>query len=308
MRILVYGAGVLGGNLANSLYRQGKDVTLLARGAWYEEIKRNGLSIRHYFGKRTNVRIPVIDALRPSDRYDVIFVVVRYTQLDSVIPALRENVSRNIVFVGNDLRFKEVTAALPGKRVLFAFASSAGHREKDHIESVTMNKITVGHLKGAPSGEQFIRRVFRDTRFKVEYESDMGDWLLCHAAAVIPIAFACYHTGGDLRKVKRDKVYLNRVMDATIEAYRMLEEHGHTILPKSDQGYKGRNFKKIYLPFYQLVCATRLGKLCTSDHAMNAVDEMSALNRDFKRYLEKYGPVPAAWTELERDTNGYITE
>ncbi len=42
MRILVYGAGVLGGNLANSLYRQGKNVTLLARGSWYEEIKRNG--------------------------------------------------------------------------------------------------------------------------------------------------------------------------------------------------------------------------------------------------------------------------
>ena len=28
------------------------------------------------------------------------------------------------------------------------------------------------------------------------------------------------------------------------------------------------------------MCATSLGKLCTSDHAMNAIDEMSALNRD----------------------------
>lgn len=29
MRILVYGAGVLGGNLASNLYRQGKDVQCL---------------------------------------------------------------------------------------------------------------------------------------------------------------------------------------------------------------------------------------------------------------------------------------
>ena len=77
MRILVYGAGVLGGNLANSLYRQGKDVTLLARGKWYQEIKRNGLSIHHYFGRKTNVKIPVINELKPDDKYDVIFVVVR---------------------------------------------------------------------------------------------------------------------------------------------------------------------------------------------------------------------------------------
>ena len=32
MRILVFGAGVLGCNLANNLSRAGKNVTLLARG------------------------------------------------------------------------------------------------------------------------------------------------------------------------------------------------------------------------------------------------------------------------------------
>ena len=37
MRILVYGAGVLGCNLASNLYCAKKDVTLLARGAWAEE-------------------------------------------------------------------------------------------------------------------------------------------------------------------------------------------------------------------------------------------------------------------------------
>lgn len=32
MRILVYGAGVLGCNLARDFFKAGKDVTLLARG------------------------------------------------------------------------------------------------------------------------------------------------------------------------------------------------------------------------------------------------------------------------------------
>ena len=37
MKILVFGAGVLGCNLARNFFRAGKDVTLLARGAWGEQ-------------------------------------------------------------------------------------------------------------------------------------------------------------------------------------------------------------------------------------------------------------------------------
>ena len=48
MKFLVFGAGVLGCNLANNLFRAGKDVTLLARGAWAEEIPGNGLRIKKY--------------------------------------------------------------------------------------------------------------------------------------------------------------------------------------------------------------------------------------------------------------------
>ena len=308
MRILVFGAGVLGGNLANSLYRQGKDVTLLARGNWYEEIKRNGLSIHPYFGRKTNVKIPVINELRPDDKYDVIFVVVRYTQVISVVQTLKENVSKNIVFVGNNLKSEALISVLSDKSVLFAFAMSAGHREKDYIRSVSLNKITVGNTKGTPSQEIFIRNVFFGTNYKVVYESNMTDWLLCHAASVIPIAFACYYAKGDIKKLRRDKAYINRIMDATISAYTALEDNGHEILPDSDKDFRNPKFKKKYLPFYKFIFATKLGKLCTSDHAMNAVDEMSALNRDFKAYIGKYGDIPKPWTDLERDTNGYLTK
>ncbi len=306
MRILVYGAGVLGGNLANSLYRQGKDVTLLARGKWYEEIKRNGLSIHPYFGRKTNVKIPVINELKPDDKYDVIFVVVRYTQVVSVFQSLKENVSKNIVFVGNNLKSEALISVLSDKSVLFAFAMSAGHRESGYIRSVSLNKITVGNTTGTPSQEIFIRNVFFGTNYKVVYETNMTDWLLCHAASVIPIAFACYYAKGDIKKLRRDKAYINRIMDATIAAYTVLEDNGHEILPDSDKDFRNPKFKKKYLPFYKFIFATKLGKLCTSDHAMNAVDEMSALNRDFKAYIGRYGDIPKPWTDLERDTNGYL--
>ena len=46
MKILVYGAGVLGCNLERNLFHAGKDVTLLARGNWVAKIKQNGLRIK----------------------------------------------------------------------------------------------------------------------------------------------------------------------------------------------------------------------------------------------------------------------
>ena len=128
MKILVYGAGVLGCNLARNLFRAGKDVTLLARGKWAEEIRRNGLQIRDKFLLRTSVsRIPVVTELKPEEIYDVIFVVLRYTQLDSALDTLRANQTKNIVFVGNNVQARALAAALPEKNVLFAFALSAGH-------------------------------------------------------------------------------------------------------------------------------------------------------------------------------------
>ena len=43
------------------------------------------------------------------------------------------------------------------------------------------------------------------------------------------------------------------------------------------------------------MCATSLGKICASDHAMNAVEEMSALNRDLKRFFDENGASYPVW-------------
>lgn len=118
--------GVPGCNLARNLFRVGKDVTLLARGSWAEEIRQNGLRIKDKFSPRVSVsRIPVTTELKPETQYDVIFVVLRYTKLDSILDTLQANRTKNIVFVGNNVRARALAASLPEKNVLFAFASSA---------------------------------------------------------------------------------------------------------------------------------------------------------------------------------------
>ena len=307
MKILVYGAGVLGCNLARNLFRAGKDAALLARGRWAEELKKNGLRIKDKFSPRMSVsRIPVVTELKAEDAYDVIFVVLRYTQLEPIMETLRASRAKNLVFVGNDVRASAIAASLPEKNVMFAFASSAGHRERDYVASIDLKKITIGQIAGAPSNERLIQTIFDGTKYKVAYEPNMGDYLLCHAAFVLPVAFACYKTDGDLKKLKGDTAYLNRMIDANIEGYRALRNAGHEILPKEDGEFEGDAYRRACLRFFKLMCATGLGKICASDHAMNAVEEMSALDRDLKQLFDENGAAYPVWQALEQDAGKYL--
>lgn len=307
MRILVYGAGVLGCNLARNLFRAGKNVTLLARGTWAEQLRANGLRIKDKFSPRVSVsRISVVTELSPDDLYDVIFVVMRCTQLDAIMDTLRENRTKNIVFVGNNVQARALAAALPEKNVLFAFALSAGHRESDRVVSIDLKKITVGQLSGAASNAGLIGEIFRGTKYKVVYEPNMEDYLLCHAAFVMPAVFACYKTDGNLKKLRGNTTYLNRLIDANIDGYRAIKNAGHEILPKADADFESKKYRKTCLRFFKLMCATSLGKLCASDHAMNAIDEMSALNRDIKRFFDENGAAYPVWQELEAEAGRYL--
>ena len=307
MRILVYGAGVIGANLAADLYASGRDVRILARGEWAQTLEQNGLVIDPIFSlRKRRYRIPVIRELKKDDVYDVVIVVMRYTQLKQIVPVLAENASRNIVFVGNNLSAGALVEKLRGHNVLFGFYMAAGHREKDRVVSISLRKITIGQLKGAASNEMLIRDIFQGTKIKATYQPNMGDYLLCHAAFVLPVGFACYFCGGDLKKIKNDRAYLNRIIDANIEGYSAIENAGHEILPASDKDYRSEKYRRLCGRVYRIMCATVIGKICASDHALNAVEEIAALNEELKAFFDAHQAAYPTYRAMERDAEGYL--
>ncbi|WP_259445696.1 ketopantoate reductase family protein [Paenibacillus lautus] len=83
------------------LVRGGNDVTALARGRRTEELKRDGIVI--LIQRKTTVdRTHVIESLAENDTYDLIFVVMKYTDFPAILPILAKNRSRNILLVGNN--------------------------------------------------------------------------------------------------------------------------------------------------------------------------------------------------------------
>lgn len=88
----------------------------------------------------------------------MILVTIRYTQIDTVVDILRENPSKNIVFVGNNTNANYTSSLLKDKNVMFAFLVSAGHRESNRVVSVDLKKITIGQLVNAKSNKNLLMK------------------------------------------------------------------------------------------------------------------------------------------------------
>ena len=98
MRILIYGAGVIGSINAFYLSRSGYEVAVLARGHRLEELRHKGLL--YWNGKAIQkADVQILERLESDDRYDDIFLTVRAGELHQAREQLKDNVSPTIVRV-----------------------------------------------------------------------------------------------------------------------------------------------------------------------------------------------------------------
>lgn len=302
MRILIIGAGVLGSNLAHSI-KKGNDVTILARNKTYENLKNNGLIIKHKLGKRSVDHFNVIDKLDENDIYDVIFVVSRFSSLDSIVKIIENNKSKNIVFVGNNMN-AEKYMNIKDKNILFAFFMAAGKKYDGYINSICLNKIEIGRTDGKDISNEFIKSIFKETKIKLTIENKMNDYLKTHACAVLPLVFASYKVDGNLKLLKKDKEYSLLIMDAIIEGYDVLKKLGYEILPKGE--YENCVNKKEKCAFiYRFMFSNFIGKMCISDHAMSAREEFILLDNEFEKLKKKSKLETKAYDKLRLDLLNY---
>lgn len=304
MRVLIYGAGVLGSYLAHVLVRGGNDVTMLARGRREDELQNDGLVIRHYFQLRTTVdKVSVIRELRPEDVYDLIFVVMKYSDFQAVLPALAANHSRHVVIMGNNASPGEMqndlqTNSPVEKKVAFGFQISGGWREEGRMICVRGPKgqMSIGGLGEELSWRSVIDQAFVNTKYKLTYFKDMEAWLNSHIVMVLPLNFIAPASEGNLRQAAGDKKLLNQVIDAIDEGHQVLEALGYTVTPESQPKLVREKRIMLYIGL-KLIMATPLGKILLSDKAVSA-DEMYALHHAFHELKQRANIPTPNWDQL----------
>ncbi|MCR4871287.1 MAG: hypothetical protein K5859_08330 [Atopobiaceae bacterium] len=322
MKTVVFGAGSLGCYLAHALVKAGNDVTVVARGAWGETIAKNGITVRHVLQRRTTCdHVRVVGTLTEAGAADVVFAVMQQGQMLDALPEIAAADAPLVVLVGNSLHVDEELAYLeehaPQKTVLFGFQATAGRREADHVECARAGAsgLTVGAAQGeAPAAARaMLDRVFAEGSYKPSYQADMRDWLVCHAAAVLPFCYVAYRRDCDLTQATPDE--LADLIDATGEAYNVLSTLGYRILPEGEEGfYKPGARHALWYLILRIIAKTAIGRLCVTDHCRAGTHEMRELDRDFMslvdalphRHMPTWDALRAAmpgWDELEERWN-----
>lgn len=301
MRIMVFGAGVLGSLLAHELTQTGHEVTVLARGRRFDELQAQGLVIQHVRQKtRTVDKVWVTNHLDAGDDYDIIFAVLQKSQLAAALPQLVQNgTAKRLVLIGNNCEAEKTAAAFhqvvpDGPRLLFGFMSCAGHREDGVVYNWHTDKcrLTIGALDGAPAMDELITETVKDAALEPVPKQDVNAWLKHHAALIVPLALAIQAEGGAGKHLRKSQPLLIAV-DAVKECINMFEAQGiHNEPPHKDSLMRWS--AKRWRWWLARLLSTKTGQLMAVDHSLAAMEEISLLAQELFRYSQEYGyPLPA---------------
>jgi 2-dehydropantoate 2-reductase len=295
MRVLIYGAGVIGSIFAGKLMHAGHDVTVLARGKRYDELKRNGLIL-----KKANSSVPetthpkIIDSLGTDDIYDYIMVVMQKPQVSGVLPALKENRSENIVFVvNNPSGYDEWAGAIGKERIMLGFPAAGGERKDGVVNYFVMNgplrlfqTTTFGEYGGRNTERlNSLVKAMGKAGISSVRSRDMDSWQKYHVALITAIANLLYRYGADNYEASRHYRDIHTCARAIQEGFSVLRSLGHRVTPGKLKIYLLPAFMVALV--LKLVLKTGFSEITMAKHTRAAIDEIRCLQQEFDILIKK---------------------
>jgi 2-dehydropantoate 2-reductase len=238
LRILVFGAGVLGSLYAGRLAASGQDVALLARGVRLEQLRREGLVLLdEATGQEARLRVRVVSALLPDEAYDLIIVAVRADQLADVLPPLAANrgVPCILCLQNHASGSEALAAALGPQRVLLGFPGASGAREGGRVRYrlIPQQRTTLGEPSGRVTPRlRAVTAAVRAAGFPVAVSRRMDAWLKTHAVFVTAVAGAIYDAGGSCAELVAQPGGVARLVRAVRQGFKTLRAQGVPVEPR----------------------------------------------------------------------------
>ena len=155
MRMLVVGAGSIGGLFGGRLAQAGRDVTFLVRAGRAEQLRRDGLQIVSPLGNAT-VRPKLLASKDIHDAFDVVFLSVKAYSLESAISDFAPAVSDRtmILPILNGMKHMDTLAAHFGARAVIGGACKAAtmlDKQGRIVQLTKLQDLAYGEMDGSRS-------------------------------------------------------------------------------------------------------------------------------------------------------------
>ncbi|MGF6646573.1 MULTISPECIES: 2-dehydropantoate 2-reductase [Paraburkholderia] len=156
MRILVVGAGAVGGYFGGRLVQAGRDVTFLVRAGRAEELRRAGLVIKSAHGDATLRDVKTVQTGDTAEPFDLVVLSCKAYNLDDAIASFEPFVGSSTVIMPllNGMRHIDIlTQKFGATRVLGGqcFIAATLNREREIVHLNESQAISFGELEGGLS-------------------------------------------------------------------------------------------------------------------------------------------------------------
>src|ERR1700722_10442811 len=153
MRVLVVGAGAIGGYFGGRLLEAGRDVTFLVRPRRAAELASAGLVIKSPNGDVTMRNPPAVQADQLKEKFDVVFLSCKAFDLEDAIKSFAPAVGQETAIIPmlNGMRHLDILDAKFGReRVLGGLCAIAVtlNDKREVVQLAPMQSLTFGERDG----------------------------------------------------------------------------------------------------------------------------------------------------------------
>jgi len=301
MRILIYGAGVVGTTYGWQLLQAGHEVSVLVKKEKKQTVENNGIYL-HCTDFRDNkkqiietvFRPQVIDELTPDNDYEFIIVAVNNIQLLQILPVLTKSAGKaNVLFFQNNWdSFDEIANYLSPEQYFFGFPFMVGGGMNEKgincaISGLKYSHTPIGELNGelTPRIEKIVKAL-EDTKLKPVVSKQIKEWLITHYAVATGLSAGIMKAGSAANFTKNTAI-IKEAIKAIREGLNICKERG--INPKDE-----KSNSLYFLPlFIAAVIAKKIYsnealQLMFDGHTKHSPDEMKKMFNDIIEYGKKY--------------------
>lgn len=302
MKILIYGAGIIGCTYGWQLAKTGHDVTVVVRKGQKQQIDEQGIHLicqDFRDGKKKTIdvvfRPHVIDELDVQNDFEYIIVATNKIQLPEILPTLSASVGKaHLLFFQNNWDcFDEIARYLKPEQYFFGFPFMVGGgRDADGIHCVISgmkySHTPIGEMNGVRTLRvQKIVQALEEAHLKPVLSRQILLWIITHYATAAGLT-AGILSAGNAAKFVSDSTIIRTTIRAIREGFSICLKRGYDAkAEKANKLYQLPLF--ISVPIAKKIYSNEALQLMFDGHVSHSPEEVRQMIEDMIAYGINYG-------------------